>query len=154
MSVDGARRAARRLRFQWDDGGRAAAGFRGEADDCVTRSIAIATGLSYREVYDELNSRTKEMRRAGEQQGARTGIYRDVYQPYLIELGWVWTPTMSIGSGCTTHLRSGELPNTTIIARLSKHLVAVINSVIHDTSDPSRRGTRCVYGWFEQIEPA
>jgi hypothetical protein len=144
----------RRLKFQWDDGGRAAAGFRGQADDCVTRSIAIAAFLPYREVYDELNSRTRAMRQNGELSGARTGVTRDVYQPYLGEIGWVWMPRMTIGSGCTTHLRSGEVPAGRIIARLSKHLVAVINGVIHDLSDPSRGGTRCVYGWFSCAELA
>lgn len=137
-----------RLKFRWDDGGRRAAGFRGEADDCVTRSIAIATGLPYREVYDELNARTLGLRQKGEQSGARTGVPRDVYEPYLADLGWAWTPTMKIGSGCTTHLRSGELPDHRIIARLSKHLVAVVDGVVHDLNDPSRNGTRCVYGWF------
>ena len=37
-----------------DDGGRAAAGYVGNTGDCVTRSIAIATGLPYKEVYDAL----------------------------------------------------------------------------------------------------
>lgn len=140
---------ALRMKFQWDDGGRRAAGFRGQADDCVTRSIAIATGLPYRRVYDDLNARTLDMRQKGEAFGASTGIPRDIYEPYLCELGWVWTPKMTIGSGCTTHLRAGEVPEHRIIARLSKHLVAVVNGVIRDLSDPSRNGTRCVYGWFE-----
>jgi len=37
-----------------NDGGRKAAGFRGETNDCVTRAIAIAGRLDYREVYDGL----------------------------------------------------------------------------------------------------
>ena len=37
--------------FIRDDGGRAAAGFKGSAGDCVARSIAIAAGLPYAEVY-------------------------------------------------------------------------------------------------------
>jgi hypothetical protein len=31
---------------------------------------------------------------------------------------------------------------------VSKHYCAVIDGVIHDTSDPSRDGTRCVYGYW------
>jgi hypothetical protein len=38
--------------FVNSDGGRAAAGFVGGAGDCVTRAIAIATGLGYRQVSD------------------------------------------------------------------------------------------------------
>jgi len=26
-------------------------------------------------------------------------------------LGWIWTPTIQIGSGCTVHLRADELPS-------------------------------------------
>ena len=40
--------------FQHDDGGRKAAGYKGSAGDCVTRAIAIAAELPYREVYDAL----------------------------------------------------------------------------------------------------
>ena len=37
-----------------NDGGRAAVGYKGQAGDCVTRAIAIATGKPYQEVYDAL----------------------------------------------------------------------------------------------------
>jgi hypothetical protein len=40
------------------------------------------------------------------------------------------------------------LPNGRLIARCSRHLVAVIDGVIHDTHDSSRDGTRCVYGYW------
>jgi hypothetical protein len=36
--------------FVFHDGGRAAAGFTGKTGDCITRSIAIATGKTYQEV--------------------------------------------------------------------------------------------------------
>jgi hypothetical protein len=64
-------------------------------------------------------------------------------------LGWVWTPTMQIGSGCTVHLRADELPPGRLVVSVSKHLTAVIDGVIHDTHDCSRRGTRCVYGYWQ-----
>ena len=47
------------MRFQYDDGGRAAAGFRGDAGDCVTRAIAIATRQGYLTVYNSLNALAK-----------------------------------------------------------------------------------------------
>jgi hypothetical protein len=55
---------------------------------------------------------------------------------------------MSIGSGCQAHLRAKELPAGRLIVRLSKRVAAVIDGVIHNTHDPSRRGTRCVYGYY------
>jgi hypothetical protein len=34
------------------------------------------------------------------------------------------------------------------VVRVSKHLVAVVNGVIYDNHNPSRDGTRCVYGYY------
>jgi hypothetical protein len=47
----------------YDDGGRTAAGFKGEVDDCAVRAIAIATGTSYREVYGDLFDHIQEFAR-------------------------------------------------------------------------------------------
>ncbi len=97
-------------------------------------------------MYDALADRRAA---TGESRSAREGLNRKkIYQPYLEDLGWWWKPTMRIGSGCTVHLRADELPSGTVICKVSKHLVAVIDGVIHDTHDPSRDGTRCVYGYF------
>lgn len=135
-----------------DDGGRAAAGFRGHTGDCVTRAIAIATEIPYREVYDGLNALAKRERRGRRKRGvssARTGVYRGTYEAFLRALGWRWTPTVQIGSGCVVHLRADELPPGRLVVTVSKHVVAVIDGVIHDLYDPSRDGTRCVYGFYE-----
>ncbi|MGA2164193.1 MAG: hypothetical protein ABSH36_06960, partial [Solirubrobacteraceae bacterium] len=56
---------------------------------------------------------------------------------------------MKIGHGCTVHLHAEELPSGRLIVRLSRHMCAVIDGVIHDTHDPSRQGTRCVYGYWQ-----
>ena len=55
-----------------------------------------------------------------------------------------------IGTGCVAHLAPGELPEGRVVARVSKHLTAVIDGVIRDTFDPSRGGTRCVYGYWRK----
>lgn len=143
------------MRYQYDDGGREAAGFKGYAGDCVTRAISIALHLPYEGVYDELSER---MAAIGQPRSARNGIPRKVYEAYLAEQGWVWVPTMSIGSGCTVHLSDelykhayGEtVYGVALIARLSKHVCAVVNGFVRDTHDPRRDGTRCVYGYFRQ----
>jgi hypothetical protein len=127
--------------FVYNDGGRAKAGFKGETRDCVTRAIAIATGKPYKTVYDALN------KLAGKSV-ARTGVPRKIYEAYLLADGWRWVPTMLVGKGCKVHLLADELPKGKLIVRVSKHIVAVIDGVIHDTSDPSRGGSRCVYGYF------
>lgn len=133
--------------FTYSDGGRAAAGYKGVAGDCVTRAIAIATGKPYAEVYDRMAA---GMRAEGKPRSARNGIDPKVYKAYLEDwLGWTWTPTMAIGSGCTVHLLADELPSGTLIVRLSGHLCAVIDGVVYDASDPRRGGTRCVYGFWQ-----
>ena len=42
------------LELEINDGGRAAAGYKGKAGDCVVRSIAIVTNLPYQKIYDDL----------------------------------------------------------------------------------------------------
>jgi hypothetical protein len=141
--------------FQLDDGGRRAAGYRGKAGDCVVRAIAIATGRPYQQVYDLVNSAAMHERTGKRKRGksnARTGVYKTSIKRVMKSLGWVWTPTMQIGSGCTVHLRGDELPSGRLVVSVSKHLTAVIDGVIHDTHDCSRRGTRCVYGYWQPGE--
>ena len=138
--------------WQYDDGGRRAAGFRGDADDCVTRAIAIATQVPYREVYDAINAvaKAEKTRRGkigfaaatGRGSSARKGVLKRTSKEYIASLGWAWTPTMRIGSGCTVHLRADELPRGRLIVSVSRHLCAVIDGVIHDTHNPAAfRGT-------------
>jgi hypothetical protein len=63
--------------FTINDGGRQAAGFKGTTGDCVARSIAIASGLPYTEVYAKLAQETGNQRagKAGKRSAsARNGI--------------------------------------------------------------------------------
>ena len=152
------------MNFQYNDGGRAAAGYKGLAGDCVTRAIVIATSKPYQEVYNALNTLAKTERTGKKKRGkssARNGVYKDTYRKYLASIGWQWTPTMQIGSGCEVHLTDGELPEGRLIVAVSKHLTAVIYGVINDTSDPQRNtlivengiqrfAGRCVYGYWIQ----
>jgi hypothetical protein len=146
------------LELKINDGGRAAAGYKGKAGDCVVRSIAIVTDLPYKKIYDDLykanenfrtTSRTKLARSLKQQNDTpRTGTHRVVLKKYLQQLGWNWTPTMFVGKGCKVHLKKNELPGGTLIVSCSKHITVVIEGVLHDTHDCSRNGTRCVYGYW------
>ena len=136
--------------FVEDDGGRAAAGYRGYAGDCVARSIAIAAQLPYRTVYDALNLAAKDEAPGTRTSSARNGVARPTIRRFMTGLGWEWTPTMRVGSGTTVHLCPEELPLGRLVVSCSKHLTAVIDGVIHDTHDPSRGGTRCVYGYWSK----
>ena len=145
LGTDG---AMRRLLFQYDDGGRAAAGYRGRARDCATRALAIATGRDYEQIYRGLAMEAAAESNALPRNHPRTGLRKNTVKEYLRGIGWRWTPTMQIGSGCKVHLREGELPAGRLIVAVSKHLCAVIDGVIHDTHDCSRGARRCVYGYW------
>lgn len=156
------------MKFQFDDGGRASAGFTGIAGDCVTRSVAIATGIPYQEVYEamsKVNAGFRSNKRASfGKRTARSGIAvrSKAFRDYMNSIGWYYTPTMGIGTGCKVHLRADELPKGRLIVQVSKHMTAVIDGVIHDTHDPQRlpfgnetdaediHGTRCVYGYWSK----
>lgn len=95
----------------------------------------------------------KRERRSSRKRGtssARNGVHGATMRRYMESIGWRFVPTMTIGSGCKVHLRADELPSGRIVCNVSKHYVAVIDGVIHDTHDPSRDGTRCVYGYYTQ----
>lgn len=164
------------MNWQYNDGGREAARYKGKTGDCVVRAIAIATQKPYQEVYDAINQAAVGERRGKRKRGissARTGVYKQTIRKYLESLGWIWTPTMGIGTGCKVHLHDGELPMGRLIVTVSRHLTAVIDGVIHDTHNPQRdihimnfngasssdypRVThsiqrRCVYGYWSKSE--
>jgi hypothetical protein len=142
----------------YNDGGRRQAGYAGSTGDCVTRAIAIATGIPYQQVYDEINVLCKEhdarkRKHKNRKSSSRTGVPMKVIHKYLLDKNFMWVACMGIGTGCTTNLRKGVLPNGTLIVRLSRHVAAVIDNVIHDTHNPQRGGTRCVYGYYKLITP-
>ena len=148
------------LDYKYNDGGRKNSGYQGETGDCVTRAISIVADLPYQKVYDDLTNLTRHIRLTSNKKwtynaspkddSARTGVQKDVYKKYLLELGFKWTPTMFIGQGCKVHLRQGELPLGKLVVEVSRHLVAVIDGVINDTHDCSRDATRCVYGYWQK----
>ena len=123
------------------DGGRSQY-FKGIAGDCVTRAVALVTGRDYKEVYDEIKKLIKR--------SPRDGVAKQATRVVMSHFGGEWVSCMSIGTGCKVHLKDGEIPmDKRIICSLSGHVAAVINGVINDDHDPSRNGSRCVYGYWK-----
>lgn len=135
------------LPFTFNDGGRADAGYRGTTGDCGCRALAIVTGRPYQECYDLLIELARRERRA-KPSHPRTGVHTPTFHRAAERLGLRWVPTKRVGDPTTVHLAVGELPQGRLICRVSKHYTAVINGVIHDNHDPSRDGTRMVYGYW------
>lgn len=135
----------------YDDGGRGEYFKAENVGDCVCRAVAIATGVDYMQVYQDINRLAKSERTGKRKRGkssARNGVYKTTIRKLMSEYGWVWHPTMQVGQGCKVHLRSDELPNGSLVVSVSKHVTAVVDGTLHDTYDCTRDGTRCVYGYW------
>jgi hypothetical protein len=146
-----------RCRWRRDDGGRRGAG--DGTHDCVPRAIAIATGKPYREVYEALVAATREyVRKRPRSRVARWikrsrngrgfdpahGVYKKIYRRYVESLGWQFTSTKDR----KVRLRADELPTGWLIVEVHRHLVTVIDHVIHDTFDSGGAGRRPVIGYY------
>jgi len=148
--------------FHFNDGGRAAAGFTGSSGDCVVRAIAIATGKSYREAHNALQNGLRHQieieRRQGLEYGFAhqtkqkptplTGLTSKVYGPYLKWLGWEYVHKPPKADGKPLRLQPRLMPKGRLIVQVSRHLVAVIDGVIHDTYYSALRGRRPIQGWY------
>ena len=172
------------MKWKFNDGGRSASGRKGFTGDCVCRAVAIATGEPYGKVYDLIacgvaaERKTKHRGASGKQTASRgVHVRRKWFRDYMRSLGFKYTPTMGIGTGCRVHLAEGELPMGRLIVQVSGHYTAVIDGVIHDLFDPQREthvieadtgrelrsgewrnvngicriARRCVYGFWSKI---
>lgn len=146
----------------YNDGGYATSGFTGKHPNQVVVALAIATGQPYRETYHAVYRRQVEYvrrtrRKHIKAKGAaisEVGVWPEVSRAYLRELDWTWTPVMKVGSGVTMHLRYDELPDEVLlIASVSRGLVTVVNGVAQAIDDPSRGGSRAVYGFWTPPQP-
>ena len=153
---------SKRLQFKWSDAGRAMterSKFQVNGD-CVVAAITIAADLDYMEVWNAITAGNKSARITKRSpkslhKNADHGVLttRKWFKDYMKSLGFVWTPTMKIGSGCQVHLRRDEIPmKGRLVVSLSKHYTAVIDGVIHDEYNPDRNGDRCVYGFWTKEE--
>ena len=149
------------MRYQYNDGGRSDAGYKGDAGDCVVRAIAIATEQSYQKVYDDLKEfnvefakgRSRAAKKVADRgPSPRDGNFKEAYAKYLKSLGWDWKATCRPGQKWRLHLDPYELPEGRIICKVSRHAVAAIGSIVQDTYDCTRDGTRMVYGYYHKAE--
>lgn len=150
-----------RCEFVEDDGGREAAGYGGDAGDCVARSIAIATKKPYGEVFEALKAEhAKYVKRhprsyeAKSYEAKSVGWHREpihhgcgekVYTPYLKSIGWQYTRFTE-----RTYLRVGALPMGRLIVDVNQHFTALIDGVIHDTHDAGQQGRLSIMGYWSQ----
>ena len=141
------------MTYQFNDGGRKMAGYKGTAGDCGARAMAIALELDYKAVYTELAQANKDH---GKAKSARNGMSKDIYSEVLARYGWVWVsaPTFKVLDGYKNSegkvlfgrkARCSDMPNGTVIARQAGHYVAVIDGIPQDIWDCSHK---MVYGYW------
>ena len=139
------------MKFQYDDGGRQEAGYKGKTDDCVCRALAIATGKPYQEIYDLI----KELGGNPRVGGIKTPLLKKICDT----LGGRYTATASVGKPSSVKLVEGHLPAGHVIVNLRKHVTAVIDGTLRDIYDCQNtswvdetgllhEGKRTVYGYW------
>lgn len=122
--------------------------------DSAPRAVAIATGLDYVTVWNELYELCQHVTQrpnCRRTDHPETFVDKDILAAYLAGLGWRWRATQRVGACEKVLLSRRLLPDQgTYICRISKGWVCLKDGVLHDVTDPSRDGTRLVYGWFER----
>jgi len=126
--------------FEYNDGGRESAGFKGTSD-CAVRAIAIACNMSYKDaryLLREFSNKGKLNSRA-----ISLGIYKEDMCAALLSLGWEWVSAPKIPG---RKARYTDI-NGTAILRMAGHYVAVIDGVLMDTFDSREK---MVYGYWRK----
>ena len=125
--------------YQHNDGGRAAAGYRGSAGDCVVRAIAIASGQSYQTVYAAMAetmhehgyARTGDAGRAGRKRRGQKTVTA-VQDIVLRHFGFrkVKLPRGPRPTYTQAHARYG-----TCVVSTTGHMAALKDGALQDTHD-------------------
>jgi len=135
------------VRFIADDGGRRAAGFKGRTNDCVVRSIAIATRAPYRLVYDEVIRLGRRYERcpSKERSHPRTGVCIVTTKHLLALWGWEWC--YAVGG-----IRLRDLPRGRYVVSMQGHVTAVCDRTIRDTWNCEDHASGRVLGVFVRAD--
>jgi len=129
------------IRYTFNDGGRADAGYKGKTGDCVVRAIAIASRKPYKEVYGAM---AKTMQQAGYRasgnaynQRPRAGNKparnaRDVQQDVLKQFGY--TKVRLLHGARPTYTDAYSMYGDCIVGT-TKHIAALVDGALHDIFD-------------------
>jgi hypothetical protein len=109
------------IKYMQHDGGRAESKRTRQSNDCVVRAFAIATGMDYDTVYDEL---------AGLGRCCGHGTYDTQWHQLAKQLGFVRKdcPSLQWSLGRFVH----NLPGSRLLVQVPRHVFAILNGVIFD----------------------
>jgi hypothetical protein len=142
------------VRFEYDDGGRAAAGFpslvlaAGGPGDCQCRAITLATGRPYAEIHAELSELA-----AGGAHDVDNGAGPDVAKYWLRRAGQTFTLNREVGPrGAVRHRTVRDLPRTgafvlVFMGKTQGHLSALVDGVNRDLEDHLDSN---LWGWWSK----
>lgn len=126
------------IRFVRDDGGRARAGYRGIAGDCVARALTIIAGADYRTVYRDL---ARANHAAGGPRSARNGISKRAYPSVFEAYGLRKIP---IRPGARLTFTEAHAMHGDCIVTTTKHVCALKGGALRDIYDCR------TYPWTDQ----
>ena len=128
------------MTYNFNDGGRQAAGYKGKAGDCGARALAIALQIDYKAAYKQLAQANADH---GCAKSARNGISKQIYSQVLAQHGWRWVQAPKfIGRKA----RYFDLPTTgRYIVQMAGHYAAVVDGVLNDSWDSRNK---MVYGYW------
>ena len=116
--------------YEFDDGGRKDAGYKGFTGDCVIRAISIATGQDYKELYKRFAGLNKV--RFGKATG-RDGVSPKDFVPVLEEFGFARVRNQR-GKPLLTFTEAYERYGNCVVST-TKHIAAIIDGNLRDTYD-------------------
>lgn len=130
------------IEFKYNDGGRKAAGYKGDTGDCVCRAVSIITGCSgdnYKKWYKLLANLNRK--RYGKR-SARNGIHKADYEK-AFRLAGLCKVKKEKGP-CPTYTEAFERYGDCIVST-THHLCAIVDGKLQDTAD-----TR-TYEWQNEL---
>ena len=119
--------------YEFNDGGRSAAGYKGTAGDCVTRALSIlisgGEGATYKDVYSEFSKRNKVFNgKRSARDGVSPKVWESVYK--LHGLARIALPK----SQKLTYTEAYSIYGDCIV-RTTKHVSAIIDGRLQDIFD-------------------
>ena len=130
--------------YEYNDGGRKAAGYKGEAGDCVARAISILmtngvpTAESYRAAYStvadyEVTRRVKRGKRVA--RVARTARNGSDILSKPAQLAAMGIQKVALGKGARPTWTEAYRTYGNCIVSTAKHVAAIVNGRLMDTHD-------------------
>jgi len=153
-------------RFVFDDGGKLDAEFYGESGDCTVRAFAIATELPYREVWKFFRriSRWRTTKDEAPRSKWRSRERMPIIEKVLMANGWerCYVPLdfrdtqeddkpFTLRELLDPHISDCEFPRGRVLVVQPKHVVAVVDGVIHDTFDSSDGIVKDVWKRYDDL---